>query len=69
MERKTWSAHFGMENAEKPVQNPKKKHSQTDKVGRLKYNQQLIKQNSKDIKEIKMHIRSLRKALKPLLPL
>ena len=66
MERKTWSVHFGMENAEKPVQNNKKKRSQIDKIGRLKYNQQLLKQNAKDIKEIKMHLRSLRKALKPL---
>lgn len=64
MLKNSWSVHNGMEETENPVQNKKKKRSQSDKIGRLKYNQQLLKQNSKDIKEIKMHIRALRKALK-----
>lgn len=65
MLRFSWSVHNGMETAEKAVQKGKKRRSQSDKIGRLKYNQQLLKQNSKDIREIKMHMRSLRKALKP----
>ena len=44
MEQKTWSVHSDMETTEKPVQNHKKKRSQSDKIGRLKYNQQLLKQ-------------------------
>jgi hypothetical protein len=54
MEQKTWTAHFDMESAEKPVQNPKKKRAQSDKIGRLKYNQQLLKQTLAETQEIKL---------------
>jgi len=43
MEKNSWSERSAMETAEKPVQNQKKKRSQSDKIGRLKYNQQLLK--------------------------
>jgi hypothetical protein len=36
-------AHSDTERNEKSVQNEKKKRSQSDKIGRLKYNQQLLK--------------------------
>jgi hypothetical protein len=40
----SWSVHSEMETSEKPVQTTKKKRSQSDKKGRLKYNQQLFRQ-------------------------
>ena len=42
-----------MENYENPVQSDKKKRSQSDKIGRIKYNQQLLKKTQADIEEIK----------------
>jgi len=36
-----------METTENAVQNSKKKRSQGDKIGRLKYNQQLLKQKAR----------------------
>jgi hypothetical protein len=59
MERKTWSVHFDMEETEKPVQNQKKKRSQSDKIGRLKYNQQLLKQTLSEIEEVKLMLRTI----------
>ncbi len=53
-----------MENTEKPVQNPKKKRSQTDKIGRLKYNQQLLKQTLAEIEEVKLMLRTIFAGLK-----
>jgi len=44
MEQNSWSVHSDMETPEKLVQNTKKKRSQSEKIGRLKYNQQLLKQ-------------------------
>jgi len=41
-----------MEKMEKPVQNPKKKRSQSDKIRRLKYNQQLLKQTLAEVEEV-----------------
>jgi hypothetical protein len=41
--------HSGMEIEEKPVQTNKKRRSQSDKIGRLKYNQQLLKQTLSEI--------------------
>ena len=54
-----------METAEKPVQNLKKKRSQSDKIGRLKYNQQLLKQTLSEIEEVKLMLRTIFAGLKP----
>jgi hypothetical protein len=64
MEQISWSVHFSMENAEKPVQNIKKKRSQADKVGRLKYNQQLLKQTLTEVEEVKLMLRTIFAGLK-----
>lgn len=64
MERKTWSVHSDMEDVEKPVQNQKKKRSQSDKIGRLKYNQQLLKQTLTEVDEIKLMLRTIFAGLK-----
>lgn len=64
MEQKTWSVHFDMESNEKPVQNPKKKRSQSDKIGRLKYNQQLLKQTLLEVEEVKLMLRTIFAGLK-----
>src|SRR3990170_1756860 len=64
MLRKYWSEHFSMENYENPVQNEKKKRSQSDKIGHIKYNQQLLKEAQKDIEEIKLTQRTILSGLK-----
>ena len=64
MEQKTWSVHFEMEETVKPVQNQKKKRSQSDKIGRLKYNQQLIKQTLVEVEEVKLMLRTIFAGLK-----
>jgi len=48
-----------METAEKPVQTAKKKRSQSDKIGRLKYNQQLLKQTLAEVEEVKLMLRTI----------
>ncbi len=53
-----------MENTEKPVQNTKKKRSQTDKVGRLKYNRQLPKRTLAKVEEFKLMLRTIFARLK-----
>lgn len=53
-----------MENYENPVQNEKKKRSQSDKIGRNKYNQQLLKKTQTDIEEIKLTQRTILSGLK-----
>lgn len=53
-----------METSEKPVQNTKKKRSQSDKVGRLKYNQQLLKQTLAEIEDVKLMLRTIFAGLK-----
>lgn len=53
-----------MEDTEKPVQNEKKKRSQSDKIGRLKYNQQLLKQTLSEIEEVKLMLRTIFAGLK-----
>ena len=53
-----------METAEKPVQNNKKKRSQSDKIGRLKYNQQLLKQTLAEVEEVKLMLRTIFAGLK-----
>jgi hypothetical protein len=64
MEKTSWSVHFDMEGSEKPVQTPKKKRSQSDKIGRLKYNQQLLKQTLSEIEEINLMLRTIFVGLK-----
>src|SRR5271169_3654655 len=64
MEQNSWSAPSDMENAEKPVQNNKKKRSQSDKIGRLKYNQQLLKQTLAEVEEVKFMLRTIFAGLK-----
>lgn len=53
-----------MENPQESVQNEKKKRSQSDKVGRHKYNQQLLKKAQADIEEIKLMQRTILAGLK-----
>jgi hypothetical protein len=64
MEKNSWSVHFDMEETEKPVQTQKKKRSQSDKIGRLKYNQQLLKHTLSEIEEIKLMLRTIFAGLK-----
>jgi hypothetical protein len=64
MEQKTWSVHSDMEDSDKPVQNQKKKRTQSDKIGRLKYNQQLLKQTLSEIEEVKVMLRTILAGLK-----
>ena len=64
MEQNSWSAHSAMETSEKPVQNLKKKRSQSEKIGRLKYNQQLLKQTLLEIEEVKLMLRTIFAGLK-----
>src|SRR4030066_561594 len=53
-----------MENSVVPVQKAEKKRSQSDKVGRLKYNQQLLKQTLSEIEEVKLMLRTIFAGLK-----
>jgi len=53
-----------MENPPEPVQTGKKKRSQSDKVGRLKYNQQLLKRVLSEISEVKLMQRTIFAGLK-----
>ena len=64
MEQNSWSVHSDMETTEKPVQNIKKKRSQSDKIGRLKYNQQLLKQTLAEVEEVKLMLRTIFAGLK-----
>jgi hypothetical protein len=64
MLKKTWSVHSEMEESEKPVQNTRKKRSQSDKIGRLKYNQQLLKQTLAEVEEVKLMLRTIFAGLK-----
>jgi len=59
MDNNSWSVHSDMESSEKPVQNQKKKRSQSEKIGRLKYNQQLLKQTLSEVEEIKLMLRTI----------
>ena len=56
--------HFDMETSEKPVQTTKKKRSQSDKIGRLKYNQQLLKQTLAEVEGVKLMLRTIFAGLK-----
>ena len=42
----------------------KKKRSQSDKIGRLKYNQQLLKQTLAEVEEVKLMLRTIFAGLK-----
>ena len=53
-----------MEETENPVQNQKKKRSQSDKIGRLKYNQHLLKQTLAEVEEVKLMLRTIFAGLK-----
>src|SRR4030067_3120312 len=64
MDENSWSVHSDMEIEEKPVQTDKKKRSQSDKLGRLKYNQQLLKQTLSEIEEVKLMLRTIFAGLK-----
>jgi MarR-like DNA-binding transcriptional regulator SgrR of sgrS sRNA len=64
MLEKPWSVHSDMETTEKPAQNPKKKRSQSYKIGRLKYNQQLLKQTLIEVEEVKLMLRTIFAGLK-----
>jgi hypothetical protein len=72
MERKPWSVHFDMEANDEHVQNTafsaqkeaKKKRSQADKVGKLKYLLAKDKKLDRDIAEIKLLLRVIFAGLK-----
>ena len=53
-----------MENSQAPVQKPRKKRSQEDKVGRLKYNQQLLNRVLSEIGEVRLMQRTIFAGLK-----
>src|SRR4030067_1693043 len=60
----SWSVHSDMEDAEKTVQKGKKRRSQSDKIGRLKYNQQLLKKTLAEVEEVKLMLRTIFAGLK-----
>ena len=64
MERFSLTEHVGMENSVVPVQSKKKRRSQSEKVGRLKYNQQLLKQTLAEVGEVKLMLRTIFAGLK-----
>src|SRR4030042_2094368 len=64
MDENSWSVHSDMETEEKPVQTDKKKRSQSDKIGRLKYNQQLLKKTLAEVEEVKLMLRTIFAGLK-----
>ena len=59
MDKNSWSEHSDMEPREKPVQNQKRKRSKSDKIGRLKYNQQLLKKTLSEMEEVKLMLRTI----------
>ena len=64
MGKNSWSVHSEMEEQENPAQNQKKKRTQSDKIGRLKYNQQLLKQTLAEVEEVKLMLRTIFAGLK-----
>jgi len=64
MLKNSWSVHSEMESTEKPVQKEKKTRGQSDKIGRLKYNQQLLKQTLAEVEEVKLMLRAIFAGLK-----
>ena len=60
MDKNILSVHSDMGEIEKLVQNQKRSAaSQSDKIGRLKYNQQVLKQNLAEVEEIKLMLRTI----------
>jgi hypothetical protein len=59
MEWISWSVHSDMESNEKSVQNTKKRRSRSDKVGRLRYNQTLLKKALTELEEVKLMLRTI----------
>ena len=53
-----------METAEKPIQKGKKRRSRSDKIGRLKYNQQLLKRVLSEVEAVKVMQRTIFAGLK-----
>ena len=53
------SEHSGMEQSVEPVQNAKKRRTPSERVGRLKYNQQLLKQTLAEVEEVKLMLRTI----------
>jgi len=53
-----------METTKKAVQNQKKKRCQSDKIGRLKYKRQLLKQTLVEVEEVKLMLRTIFAGLK-----
>ncbi len=72
MERISWSVHSDMETADEVVQNSaedaknasRRKRSQADKVGKLKYLLQRNRETAKDLSEIKLMLRTLLNGMK-----
>ena len=64
MDKISWSVHSDMGTEKKPVQTDKKKRSQSDKIGRLKYNQQLLKKTLAQVEEVKLMLRTIFAGLK-----
>jgi hypothetical protein len=60
----SWSVHSDMENCETPVQKRKKRRSRSNKIGRLKYNQQLLKRTLVEVEEVKLMLRTIFAGLK-----
>jgi hypothetical protein len=53
-----------MEKLPKPAQKSAKKRNRSDKVGRLKYNQQLLKRTLSEVEEVKLMLRTIFAGLK-----
>ena len=64
MECFSLTEHTGTENCAELVQKPRKKRSQSDRIGRLKYNQQLLKQTLAEVEEVKLMLRTIFAGLK-----
>ncbi len=64
MEVFSLSEHSGTENTAETVQKARKPRSRSDRVGRLKYNQQLLKQTLSEVEEIKLMLRTIFAGLK-----
>jgi hypothetical protein len=65
MEWISWSVHFSMESVEKPVQNTKKRRSQSDKVGRLKYTLEVLKRIENKLDSFDQRLTRIEQGLKP----
>ncbi len=64
MEGFSLTEQSGMENSVEPVQKARRQRSRSDRVGRLKYNQQLLKQTLAEVEEIKLMLRTIFAGLK-----